>query len=142
VLVTARANLDPAADYFGGSARAIVITCESAPAERREALSRVADVLVCGDMTVDLAAGVKSLHARGLHRLLSEGGPHLLGTLTNAGLVDEMACTYSPLVAGGGAGRMVAGAEGEVRPMQLVGLLESDDALFAHYRRKGEGIPR
>jgi riboflavin biosynthesis pyrimidine reductase len=135
VLVSARAHLEPGGDYFGGMTRAVVVTCESSPAERRAALAEVADVVVCGEMTVDLVAAVAVLRDRGLRRLLTEGGPHLLGSLTNAGLVDEMGCTFSPVLAGGGSGRMVAGAEGEARHMKLVGLLESDDALFAHYRR-------
>jgi len=135
VLVSARANLEPEGDYFGGMARAVVVTCESAPTERRAALAKVADVVVCGEMKVDLVSALAALRERGFHRLLTEGGPHLLGSLTSAGLVDEMGCTFSPLVVGGGSGRMVAGAEGEARRMNLVGLLESDDALFAHYRR-------
>ncbi len=43
---------------------------------------------------------VAALHARGLTRLLCEGGPELLTTLLEAGLVDELFLTTSPQLVG------------------------------------------
>ncbi|WP_278234575.1 dihydrofolate reductase family protein [Isoptericola sp. AK164] len=72
-------------------------------------------VLVCPDGTsdgVDLRAARDTLAARGLGRVLCEGGPGLLGDVLAAGLVDELCVTTSPRLAGPGAGRIVAGPAG------------------------------
>lgn len=58
------------------------------------------DVLIAGDDTVDIPGVVARLHARGLHRILCEGGPTLLDALTAADLVDEMCVTVAPRLAG------------------------------------------
>jgi riboflavin biosynthesis pyrimidine reductase len=134
-LVTASARLDPDAKFFGGSARTIVITSESAADAQVAPLRDVADVIVGGSASVDLAAALAQLRARGLIRILTEGGPSLLGALTSEDLVDEVVATVSPLLVGGDSGRMVVGASGAPRGLELVGLLEDDSALFTHYRR-------
>ena len=69
-----------------------------------------ADVIVAGEETVDLKAAVSALAERGHRRMLAEGGPHLLAQLLQAGLLDELCLTIGPLMAGPGAGRIVAGA--------------------------------
>ena len=134
-LVSRSGKLDPDADYLGGSSRAIVITC-STGRDNLGAVSDRADVIVAGDDDVDLGDAVDQLRDRGHRKLLSEGGPHLLGSMLDAGLIDEMVTTLSPLLAGGDSGRMVAGASGSVLELALAGVLESDGALFLHYRRK------
>lgn len=58
---------------------------------------------------VDLAAGLAALADRGLVRVLTEGGPTLLGDLLAADLVDELCVTTTPTVVGRGPGRIVAG---------------------------------
>ncbi len=138
-LVTASGKLDPTADYFGGSSRAIVITCAAAPAEHVDPLRAVADVLVSGDDSVDLRGAVAALRELGLRRVLTEGGPSLLGALTAVDLIDEVVATISPSLIGGDGRRMVVGAPGAVRSLELVGLLEDDGALFTHYRRTRGG---
>lgn len=65
-------------------------------------------VIAVGERDVDLAAGLTALADRGLIRVLTEGGPELLGQLFSAGLVNEWCLTWSPLVVGGGAIRTVA----------------------------------
>jgi riboflavin biosynthesis pyrimidine reductase len=79
------------------------------------------------------------LAGRGHRRILAEGGPHLLAQLTTAGLVDELCLTLSPLLAGPGAGRIVAGAPlpagtGAV-PATLGHVLEDSGFLFCRYLR-------
>ena len=134
-LVTASGKLDPSADYFGGVSRTIVITCGAAPAESLDPVREVADVMVSGDDSVDLGAAIDVLRERGLRRILTEGGPSLLGALASDDLIDEVVATISPTIIGGDARRMVVGAPGAVRSLKLVGLLEDDGALFTHYRR-------
>jgi riboflavin biosynthesis pyrimidine reductase len=67
--------------------------------------------------------------------VLCEGGPHLLGALIAADLVDELCLTVSPLLAGGDAGRIATGPAGPPRPMSLRHVLTEDGALFLRYAR-------
>jgi riboflavin biosynthesis pyrimidine reductase len=134
-LVSRSGNLDPDGEYLGGTTRAIVIT-SAAGRQKLGAVTDRADVVVAGDDDVDLGEALGQLYDRGHRRALSEGGPRLLGSLVDAGLLDEMVTTVSPLVAGGDSGRMVAGATAGVRELELAGVLESQGALFLHYRAK------
>jgi riboflavin biosynthesis pyrimidine reductase len=95
----------------------------------------VADVLVHGEREVDLAAGLADLRARGLRHILSEGGPHLLGALTAADLVDEVCLTVAPMLAGGGAGRISAGPASPVRALTLATALADNGTLLLRYAR-------
>ncbi|HVQ19347.1 MAG TPA: dihydrofolate reductase family protein, partial [Actinomycetes bacterium] len=79
---------------------------------------------------------VARLRGRGLTRLLTEGGPRLLGDLASSGIVDELALSVSPVIAGGEAGRIVASSALILEQMRLRTLLSADDFLFALYERK------
>jgi riboflavin biosynthesis pyrimidine reductase len=116
--------------------RPYVVTCAAAPPAERAALAEVAEVIVCGDSEVDLAAARAQLHERGLAQLLCEGGPHLLGGLTAADLVDDFCLTLSPLLAGAGAGRIAAGPPSpQPRRLGLCHVLSEDDMLLLRYAR-------
>lgn len=137
-VVSARLDLDPANLALADApVRPIVITRAEASLERRAALAAVADVLVCGQAEVDLAAAVEALTARGLRQVVCEGGPQLLGALTAGDLVDELCLAVSPLLAGAGAGRITAGAPSTtIRRLVPKHVLSSEDGfLFLRYCR-------
>jgi riboflavin biosynthesis pyrimidine reductase len=139
-VVTTRLVLDLDSPLLTGApeyARTIVITTRSAPAARRAAAARTADVVVAGDASVDIPAAVAALAKRGHRRILAEGGPHLLGQLVATGQLDELCLTVSPLLAGPGAGRIVRGAPlphgTPARPLTLGHVLADEGALFCRY---------
>lgn len=134
-VVTRSLDLDVSSRLFTDvTSRPIVITCAASPDLLRERLSTVADVLVAGDADVDIGAALDLLADRGLGRVLCEGGPHLLGSLAAAGRLDELCLTLAPLLAGGTAGRIVAGYLPQVvEPMHLRHVLEEDGHLFLRY---------
>jgi riboflavin biosynthesis pyrimidine reductase len=110
-VISRRLDLDPQAPLLTTAppdARTIVITTELAPAGRRAELAKNADVIVAGAETVDLTAALGMLAARGHRRVLTEGGPHLMGEWIRAGLLDELCLTVSPVLAGPASGRIVA----------------------------------
>jgi riboflavin biosynthesis pyrimidine reductase len=80
--------------------RTIVITGAAAGAAAVATASRHAEVLVVGDGAVDLGEALAELGRRGLHRVLTEGGPALLGELISLGLLDELRLTLAPIVGG------------------------------------------
>jgi riboflavin biosynthesis pyrimidine reductase len=138
-LVSRSLELDPAAPVIADAppdARTIIITCSSAPADRRAALAAAADVIVAGDDEVDLAAAMTALAARGLGRILCEGGPRLLADLAASGALDELCLTVSPVLAGPGAQRILAGTPFPARRLELAHVLEEDGVLFCRYRAR------
>ena len=134
-VVSRRLDLDPAAALFTAApVRTVVITHEASPPGARAALAEVADVVVAGGSAVDLPAALAALADRGLPRILCEGGPHLFGSLLAARCVDELCLTVTPMLAGPGAGRIVAGPPLPApAPVRLAHLLEEDGALFGRY---------
>lgn len=139
-VVSGSLSLDASSGLFTGAlpgARTIIVTTAASPADRRAALADVADVVVCGEREIDVAGLRAELSARGLTRVLCEGGPALFSHLVQHGGCDELCLTVSPLLVGPGPGRIVTGAEfgDHPRGLTLDGLLEEDGALFARYRR-------
>jgi len=135
-LVSRGLDLDLTAPLFTDAppdARTIVITCASSPAQARAAVAAVADVIVAGDLAVDLPAALAALGERGLGRVLCEGGPLLLGQIAADGLLNELCLTISPLLAGPGATRITGGAPFAARHMTLIHVLRADGTLFCRY---------
>jgi riboflavin biosynthesis pyrimidine reductase len=138
-IVSGRLELDPASELFTAApVRPLIFTTEASPAERRAALEAVADVVAVGAEILDVDLMIAELAARGLPKIHSEGGPHLFGSFQEAGRVDELCLTLSPLLVGGQAPRIAAslsartagpGPEG----MSLAHVLVSGGMLFLRY---------
>lgn len=135
-LVTRSLDLDPASAFFTGDERTVVVTPASGDEDARAELARVADVVIAGEADLDVADALDQLAARGLTRVLCEGGPGLLGSVLAAGRLDELCLTTSPLLVGGDGPRVVTGRELNVG-LDLACLLESDGALLARYVVQG-----
>ncbi|OHV43303.1 hypothetical protein CC117_11640 [Parafrankia colletiae] len=135
-VVSGRLDLDPDARLFGGAVRPLLLTCEAAPIELRRALEPVADVVSCGERTVEPAAVLAALAERGLLRVLTEGGPTLHSQLARAGLLDEVCVTLAPVLAGPARLGMMAGASWTApQHLRLLHVLEEDGSLFLRFGR-------
>ena len=144
-VVTRRIDLNLDSPLLAASpahARTIVITTEAAPPPRRAAAAAAADVIVAGRESVDVRAAVAALAGRGHRQILTEGGPYLLNQIIEAGLLDELCLTISPLLAGPGAGRIVAGPTPPGRvatetghALGLAHVLAEDGHLLCRYLR-------
>jgi riboflavin biosynthesis pyrimidine reductase len=119
-VVTTGASLDPAHSVLESGA--LVLTTEdAAPALRASVPEATEVVAVNGGDTVDLAAAVDVLRARGSSVILSEAGPSMFGSLLSSGLVDELFLTVSPLLAGRAAAARLGLVEGvELMPQTRV----------------------
>ncbi len=132
VIVSQSLNLDPGARCFSGPT--FVVTCATAAARRRDQLAEVASVIVAGSARVDLQAAVRELRARGLTRLLCEGGPQLLTSLLTAGLLDELCLTLTPLLLGS-TPQLLTEALGFPHGLELMHLIDGGEGvLLARYR--------
>jgi riboflavin biosynthesis pyrimidine reductase len=138
-IVTRTLDLDLAAPLFTAeTVRPLIITTGSAPAGRRAAAGEVADVVTAGAERVDVAGALDALADRGLPRVLSEGGPHLLAELFAADRVDELCLTVSPRVTCGQELRVTAGPPlTQPAGLHLAHVLEEDEFLFLRYTRRG-----
>ncbi|MFE0861246.1 pyrimidine reductase family protein [Streptomyces rochei] len=123
----------------------LVLTGAAAPPDRIAAAERAgARVVIAGDgVGVDPARAVEALAALGYTRLLTEGGPRLLGQFIASGVLDELCLTISPTLTAGGAQRIAGGPSVEVpRRFVLESLLEEEGFLFSRYRRdQGRSAP-
>jgi riboflavin biosynthesis pyrimidine reductase len=137
-VVSSRLGLGARHPFFADAvARPIVVTSERAPADRRDALAEVADVIVAGTDRVDLAAALAELATRGMASVLAEGGPGLHGALAEADLVDEACLTLSPVIVAGDAPRIASSAHEAARRMRLVHAIPGERMLFLRFARAG-----
>ena len=112
----------------------VVFTTESADPARVADVRERAEVVQLPGERVDAAMVLDQLHARGLGRVVCEGGPALLGQVTDAGLLDEADITVSP---------MLVGTErtpdtpmlGDPRRFRLEHVLTADDFLMLRYTK-------
>ena len=134
-IVSRSLQLDLSSSLFTDApVRAVVLTDGTAPIERRKELERYAEVVT----TDGLTGHVRALRERGHRRILCEGGPSLFAGLNREGLLDELCLTTSPLLAGPGPGRIVAGPEHPPIALTLTALLEEDGALFHRFAVRKE----
>ncbi|WP_156690422.1 pyrimidine reductase family protein [Mycobacterium sp. Marseille-P9652] len=115
----------------------LVLACAAAAEETRRLLSGLCEVLDCSaddPGQVDEAAILSALGARGMRRVLTEGGPTLLGSFVRRGLLDELCLTIAPFVLGGPARRIASGPDQLLTRMRCAHVL-TDDAgyLYARY---------
>lgn len=142
-IVTAGGALDPTIPALADTTahnehvdnqRTLVITGEAADPERLAALN--AEIVRLRMPVPQPDAVLGELHRRGAAVVLCEGGPTWNGRMTEAGLVDELCLSISPILAGGTSSRIVADAAQAVPArMRLSRLLTEGGLLFARYTR-------
>jgi 5-amino-6-(5-phosphoribosylamino)uracil reductase len=100
VTVTNSCDLDPGARFFTlGDAAKLVYCATPALPGAEEKLGKVATVIDGGE-PVDLAAVTTDLAARGISRLMVEGGGTIHTGFLTAGLADELQLVVAPFFVG------------------------------------------
>ena len=132
VTLTSSGALDAANPFFtAGEGEKIVYCARPAVAVARARLGSVATVVDAGD-PVDVRTLLSDLHARGVRRLMVEGGASVHAAFLGAGLVDELHLAIAPLVVGeAGAPRLFG--EGRLPP-------DRGRALLAEVRQLGDVV--
>lgn len=136
-IVTRSGQLDRDLRVFTDTELApLVLTCAAAADDTRRRLAGRAEVLDCSDGDpgrVDEAAVLNALAEREQFRVLTEGGPTLLGSLIERDLLDELCLTVAPYLVGGLARRIATGPGETQTPMRCAHLL-TDDAGYLYGR--------
>jgi riboflavin biosynthesis pyrimidine reductase len=126
VIVSASLDLpwqDPV--YAESTLPPLIVTVESAPTAARDAVPSTCELLVAPGVSVDPHWLLAELAARGLDRIVCEGGPRLLDDFARAGVIDEWALSLSGHVAHGDYVPVLARAE--------------EEFVFTRFVRQGEG---
>lgn len=134
-VVTASGRLDPTSRLFTDTAvPPLILTGNACPASARRRLQAAGgEVIVLDGDYVSPHMVIEALAARGLHRVLCEGGPGLFGELLAADAVNELCLTISPILAGGAtAASITDGTSGSSR-LRLAGVLADEDTLLLRY---------
>jgi riboflavin biosynthesis pyrimidine reductase len=137
VVVTESGNLDPSHPALVKGA--IVMTTEDGARAIGNRLPKTCEVVAQGNR-LDLGKVLAGLRSRGLDVVLTEGGPHVIGQLIEADLLDEAFLTVSPVLAGRKDDKRLGMVEGvELLPGHGVwGSLSSvrrhGEYLFLRYR--------
>ncbi|WP_127503409.1 RibD family protein [Actinoplanes solisilvae] len=100
VTVTARCDIDPEARFFSVGDVDKLVYCTSASYDSaRERLGQVATVVDGGD-PIDLHLVMDDLSARGVRRLMVEGGGTMHTQFLTEGLADELQLVVAPFFVG------------------------------------------
>jgi len=124
-------GLDPSAQFFTmGDGEKLVYALAAAPAvaDLQRRLAGLATVVAAPDLPSVLA----DLAARGVARLMVEGGTRTTTAFLTSGLVDELQVVVAPLVVGDPAAPRLAAAA--VDRMELVDLRRVGDCALLVYR--------
>jgi riboflavin biosynthesis pyrimidine reductase len=139
VVLSASGLIDPAHPSF--EAGALVLTTDAGSARLAGRLPKAATVISLGEEErLDPARVVDELRRLGHRLILSEGGPHSIAPFLEAGLVEELFLTVSPLLVGRPPGDprlgLVEGIDllpGGPANARLLGIRRHDDHLFLRY---------
>ncbi|WP_170201680.1 RibD family protein [Actinocorallia herbida] len=137
VTLTASGGLDPQARFFTtGAEPKLVYTTDQAAKELRAELDGVAEVVALGEKA-DLAALLADLAARGVRRLMVEGGGGVHTGFLTADLVDEIHLAIAPFFLGDpDAPRFTHPGlfpQSPSRPMRLAETSALGDVAFLRY---------
>ncbi|MGC4812808.1 RibD family protein [Micromonospora sp. DT228] len=102
VTLTARGDLDPTARFFTAGDPTRLVYCATSVLEKtEERIGRLATVVDAGE-PVDPAWLLTDLYARGVRRLMVEGGGTVHAQFLAAGLADELHLVVAPFFVGDG----------------------------------------
>ena len=137
VTVTGRCDLEPTARFFTlGEVDKLVYCAGATVAAARARLGEVATVIDGGD-PVDLNLVAQDLAARGVRRLMVEGGGTMHTQFLTAGLVDELQLVVAPFFVGDSrAPRFVGDGDfpwGPDNRATLAGVRQIGDVVLLRY---------
>jgi len=136
VTVSGTGNLDPDAKFWhiGIDQRPIVYTTDAGAGPLNQRLGELAEVVSLG-ATVEFAALLDDLGARGVAQLMVEGGTHLHTALLSAGLADALLLAIGPVLVGDShAPRFTHPATYPGHRMRLVTVEQLGDVALLHYQ--------
>jgi 2,5-diamino-6-(ribosylamino)-4(3H)-pyrimidinone 5'-phosphate reductase len=137
VVADSRGRTPTDARIIDNAATTYLLVSDAAPGDRVDALRDAgAEIIAAGERRVDLQAAFDALAARGVDRVMVEGGGELVFSLFDAGLVDELTVFVGPTVIGGREAPTLADGEGLVDDfpaLSLSGVERVDDGVLLRW---------
>jgi len=113
VIPCSDASLPPGSNVLNRDAPTIVYVAQRAAPEKVAALRKAnAEVVTCGEERVDLDGMMAGLRARGVARLMVEGGPTLIWQLVARQMIDHITLIQIPYIIGGDSTPSLVGGPG------------------------------
>lgn len=141
VTVTKSGNLDPNLRFWHSGGERLAYTTDAAFPDLAKQLDGLADVVSLGP-ELSFPAMLDDLGARGVGRLMVEGGGHIHTAFLSQGLADEIHMAVAPIIVGhGSAPRFLNPAEypgGPTRRMHLAEARSIGDVVLLRYLPKVE----
>ncbi|MCF4119683.1 dihydrofolate reductase family protein [Antribacter sp. KLBMP9083] len=137
VVLTATGDIDPDAAFFAGDGTdRLVYSDRAGAAKSRRRLGSAATVVDAGS-PLELAAVLADLEARGIRRLLVEGGGSIHTQFLAQGLVDELHLVTAPFFIGDARAPRFVGPgpfpHGPARPLRLAETRPIGDLVYSRY---------
>jgi 5-amino-6-(5-phosphoribosylamino)uracil reductase len=137
VTLTRAGDLDPGAQFFVAGDAQRLVYCADGDRDRLQARLGCAATVVGAGEPLELSRLLFDLHARGVRRLMVEGGQRIHTEFLGAGLVDELQLAVAPFFVGEalaprliGGGRFPAGAGQRAR---LAEVRQLEDVVLLRY---------
>ncbi len=124
-----------------GEGKRIIAVSEKADPRRVMALKEYAEVITCGEDTVDLPSFVQELQKKGIATLMVEGGGTVIWSFVSQGLFDELNIYIGSMIIGGKTAPTLADGEGFVDESLFPGLIldhvrQMDDGVLIRWKRR------
>lgn len=126
-----------------GEGKRIIVVARKADPKRVEALREYAEVITCGEETVELHSLMQELEKRGIATLMVEGGGTVIWSFLSQGLFDELNVYLGSLIIGGMTAPTLADGEGFIDEslfprltLDYVG--QMDDGVLIRWKRREE----
>ncbi len=141
IVVDSMARTPADADIFKkGAGKKIIAVTDMAPKEKVKQLGKHAEMIVSGEKKVDLEKLLSELKARGINRLMVEGGATLNWGLVSMGLVDEIYTFVGNIIIGGKTAPTLVDGEGFVSDfckLSLISCERLEDGVLVRWRISG-----
>jgi 2,5-diamino-6-(ribosylamino)-4(3H)-pyrimidinone 5'-phosphate reductase len=139
--VVSFADLAPDGNFMtAGSARRMIYTTKRSLPEHIARLENAgAQVIVMGDVHVDVSAVLESLYDQNIRKLMVEGGGTMIAEFFRLDLVDELMLYIAPRIIGGSSAPTLADGPGflpgqaPVLRLETVDEFDDDGGVFIHY---------
>lgn len=139
VTVTGSGNLDPELKFWHSGGEKLAYTTDAAHPDLAKKLDGLADVVSLGE-ELSFPGMLDDLGARGIGRLMVEGGGHIHTAFLSQGLADEIHMAVAPIVVGdASAPRFLNPASfpgGPTRRMHLAEARTIGDVVLLRYLPK------
>lgn len=142
IVIDSRGETQPTADILNkGEGKRLIAVTSAADQNRVRELSRHAEIISCGEDTVDLTILLRELQVRGINTLMVEGGGSVIWSFISQGLFDELNVYLGAMIIGGTTSPTLADGDGFIDESQFPGLVlddfqRIDDGLLIRWMKK------